>query len=371
MSVALVADIGAISGKRSRQKVIAGTIIHRMRPLPRGLSLLALCGAALVGSSLAQDRASDQPPAAAPQDQRPGPANKSEISHPLRDEHGFRALYTMNRDGSDVRFLFAAPGMHTTATPEWSHDGTTIVCDAVPRIDALTECRVFVASFSGPNKGMVRDLGFGNTPSWSPDDRQIAFMLNDGNPDMAQGGVWIMNADGTGRKRVCDGWYPRWSPDGERLVVDAHGNLLIKTLKTGGERLLLPPGIRSEFGGGNWSPDGARIVFIALREGGRQIATMNVNGGVETLTILCTAENSHLLVGPPAWSPDGKKIVFAIQDLAAGEGDGRLWWQTHLYSVWTARPNPPTMVEGTKIGAINRGMNWSRDGNRIVFSSDR
>src|SRR5262245_22134667 len=36
-----------------------------------------------------------------------------------RKEPGFRALYTMNRDGTNVEYLTAAPGMIASGSPEW------------------------------------------------------------------------------------------------------------------------------------------------------------------------------------------------------------------------------------------------------------
>ena len=135
----------------------------------------------------------------------------------MRGTPGFRALYTINADGTSSEFLFAAPGRLSTATPEWSHSGTMIAYDSVPSADALRQGRIGVLAVSGPFKGMSKDLGFGNVPSWSPDDRQIAFLLNDGNPLGAPGGVWVMDADGSNRRWLCNGSYPRWSPDGKEI----------------------------------------------------------------------------------------------------------------------------------------------------------
>ena len=115
---------------------------------------------------------------------------KSQEDKPLADrrgEEGYRALYTMNRDGSNVELLVAAPGMISTATPEWSHDGKMIACDAVPKVDAVSESHIFVYAVDGPFRGTAKNLGYGNVPTWSPDDRQIAFMLNDGSPAARKG----------------------------------------------------------------------------------------------------------------------------------------------------------------------------------------
>jgi len=188
-----------------------------------------------------------------------------------RGEDGFRALYTIDPEGSKAKYLMAAPGMISSSSPESSHDGTMIAFDAAPRHNALDEAHLFVSALEGPFKGMFKDLGCGNVPSWSPDDKQIAYMLNPGNPSGAEWGIWIMNADGSERKRLCDGWYPRFSPDGKLLHVYAPqarpASIHVIRPDGKGERQLAGRTIRVKYGGGTWSPEGNRIVFIGTRDG--------------------------------------------------------------------------------------------------------
>ena len=99
-----------------------------------------------------------------------------------RWENGFRGIYIMNRDGTDVTFLTAAPGMIASVDPQISNDFSLVAFCANPQIDAVTEAKVYVAAVAGPFKGAVREFGYGNTPAWSPDNRQIAYMINDSNP---------------------------------------------------------------------------------------------------------------------------------------------------------------------------------------------
>jgi len=125
-----------------------------------------------------------------------------------------------------------------------------------------------------------------------------------------------------------------------------------------------------EFGGATWSADGKTLVLIINKDGQQHIATIRADGSRDSLAILYThKEQGSLLVGPPALSPDGKQIIVAVQ--GANNGESRLWMGTHLYSLTVGQPGSFKLLEGSKIGSINRGMMWSPDGSRIVFSSER
>ena len=291
-----------------------------------------------------------------------------------KGEDGFRALFTMNRDGSGVEYLVAAPGMISSSSPEWSHDGTMIAFDAVPEVGELQKAHLIVYAAEGPFRGTFKDLGCGNTPSWSPDDRKIAYMVNGGNPCGSKDGTWVMDSDGTDRQWICRGWYPRWSPDGRLLCVYAYSGdcLNIVDVGTGKIRKILGEPMKTAFGGATWSPDGERLVFVGTRDGKEHLATVGVDGSPDSIRVLYTEEDRHRsLIGPPSWSPDGKQIVFAIQDTDARDSKNRRWHHTYLYSISGEVPSAPTLLESAKNGLVNRSMMWSPDSEKIVFSSER
>jgi Tol biopolymer transport system component len=289
-----------------------------------------------------------------------------------RREEGFRGVYTINRDGTQARYLTAAPGMIANVDPQWSHDGTMIAYCAMPAVDTPLQARIFIYAMSGPFKGRIRDFGFGNTPAWSPDDKQIAYMINPGNPIGAQSGAWIMDADGSNRRWICDGFFPRFSPDGQALLCD-QGNvtLIVADIASGHTRRLINPPWSLKMYGGNWSPDGRKVVFVGAIEGKDRVATINAQGDQDSIRILHTNDEPNLTVwGPPAWSPDGKQIVWNTGEIESGP---RQWWHTYLYSIAADAPlgTKPTLLEGKKVGNINRGPAFSPDGAKIIFSSER
>lgn len=293
----------------------------------------------------------------------------------LRDrssESGFRALYLANRDGSNAQLLTAAPGMIASATPAWSPSGRMIAFDAHPQAGRFKLSHLFVYATSGPFKGSVKDLGCGNVPTWSPDESQIAFMLNPGNPRGDKAGIWVMNSDGSERRHLCSGWYPNWSPDGQSLcvqsVTDRPRCLRILNLETGENRKFLGDQWSVTYSGATWSPDGTKVIFIGQHQNKQHLATAEVSGDESSVEILYTEEQGRRLYGPPAWSPDGTEVIISIQDAAVG---GRMWSNTHLHRVRVDEPMKVELFEPLKQGAINRGMAWSPNGDQLVFSSQR
>ena len=74
----------------------------------------------------------------------------------------------------------------------------------------------------GPSVPLITSTQLDATPSWSPDGKTIAFMSNRSGTQE----LWVCDADGSNPLKLTsfDGpnvIYPRWSPDGQRLVFGA------------------------------------------------------------------------------------------------------------------------------------------------------
>jgi Tol biopolymer transport system component len=290
-----------------------------------------------------------------------------------RGEPGFRALYKANRDGTDVEFLLAAPGMITTSDPNWSHDGRRLAMNGMPEVDAFGESRIFLHEFEGTNAGTTVDMGYGATPDWSPDDSQIAYMVNAANRGGQPGGLWVMDADGGNRRQLGNAWWPRWSPDGTKLCAhdwERGGTLTIYDVATGTARTLLKaPGWTLLQWGGTWSPDGQRIAFAGSYEGKHHFATIAADGSDESIRIVYTSDPAEQeLCGPPFWSPDGRQVIFGMQEPRSSP---RWFWRSYLYSMAADIRSAPVLLEGEKIGNVNRVVTWSPDCSKIIFSSER
>jgi Tol biopolymer transport system component len=248
-------------------------------------------------------------------------------------------IWTMNRDGTgQIRVARPGTGSAYLASPHWSPDGKKI---AYERYDgAVYSSDIWVMNANGTGKYQVtrnsaRESGpawspngrwlafttnrfatdrfgpwelmkirstapFGrpvrltfsapasgatvnnSSPNWSPDGTRIAFTRFTGDPlDTSTGEIeiCIMNADGTGLKRVpVDGVNPVWSPGGTKLAWIRKGSYT------------------TEEADNIWKsyPDGTAAVQVTHYEFDREAGDFPQIGGV-------------------AWSPyQGRRIVYDV-----------------------------------------------------------
>ena len=92
----------------------------------------------------------------------------------------------------------------------------------------------------------------------------------------------VVNADGTGRRRVGTlldiGDRAEWSPDGRSILVASQGRLYSVDVATGSATpLAIKDQPDARLGGATWSPDGTRILFKKYG-GGAVIYTMRLDG---------------------------------------------------------------------------------------------
>jgi hypothetical protein len=134
-------------------------------------------------------------------------------------------VYVMDADGSNLR-RFATEA----SSPAWSPDGRQIAYAGWH----AGYWSILVASADDDGKPPVVigfDRGVNAGPAWSPDGR-IAFVSDWEAFDFAME-VYIVNADGSGRTQVTNGFFgsspswptyttyrqPAWSPDGSRFAI--------------------------------------------------------------------------------------------------------------------------------------------------------
>jgi TolB protein len=265
-------------------------------------------------------------------------------------------IYVMDADGSDKTRISSNPGSKFEAyvgPPVWSPDGEKVAFDrgvgkvtrsasaaaagsAEPSPSPVAEkSGIYVVDADGTNESnLIHSGGFG---AWSPDGTKIAYM--DQHPGGLIDDIFVMNADGSGRRRLTKrlrNFFPAWSPDGKKiafLAQNIHGTVEIDVMNADGTgRKELARGSDAEQSPA-WSPDGKKIAFMkragyfVSADGGDDIwvvtpdvYVMDADGTDETRLTKTKRKDESIV----AWSPEGDEILVVANDPPANEYDSEI-----------------------------------------------
>ena len=216
-------------------------------------------------------------------------------------------------------------------------------------------------------------------PAWSPDGQKIVFVSfrdEHRRPGgrSTYGEIYLMNPDGTNLINLTQSpekpdKSPTWSPDGKQIAfisaeifrVDGvfHFDIWVMAADGGNPRNLTNHPAREWTPA--WSPDGLRIAFTSNRNRdwefeahpNEEVYIVNADG-----TNLINLTNHPARDSSPDWSSDGKRIAFS------SDRDGN----SEIYVMNADGTNP---INLTNHPAGDGGPAWSPDGLQIAFSSTR
>lgn len=151
--------------------------------------------------------------------------------------------------------------------------------------------------------------------AWSPDGQRIAFRHEQGDQGDEPSGLYVLNADGTGRRLlVPDAGMPTWSPDGRFLIYIDRGSGALEVHRLDLETLQSTPVLS---GGDHihwypaWSRDGKRVAFASSISTPSRCCSLHLMNpdGTDIRRIRFEGDDS-IGANRPMWSPDGRRLVF-------------------------------------------------------------
>lgn len=290
----------------------------------------------------------------------PPPSPEGRISFMRQGEGGRPDLYVVNPDGSGAQRADLDMIVHNAT---WSRDGRQLLLQG--SVNGIST--VVLADVGADNKiwravQLTADIKVDSAlPTWSPDGTRIAFQSKRDGGDYQ---LFVMNSDGSNKQRLSDGkgyaGQATWSPDGQSIayVQGDKGDLstpreIFVVPASGGEAKKLTS-LAKPLSRPLWSPDGSSIFYIENRGDRSSIFHIMNADGTSSRVLVQEGANKE-----PHFSPTGDRIVYYSVAPPAG---------SDIYIVPVAGG---ALSKLTDQSVDDYSPNWSYDGTRLVWASNR
>jgi TolB protein len=195
------------------------------------------------------------------------------------------AIYVIKADGTQQKRL--TPVENNDGIPSWSSDGKQIAFCS----NRHGNMDIFVMNADGSeDRRLTSDRANDFAPTWSPDGKQIAFAS-----PRESGNAFVMNADGTEESSLIVRGRPvAWSPDGQSLLLENDGQLVLSDADGRNQKKLTKAGTPAL--GGEYAPDGKTVFYRSKAN------------GASTLMSIDTERSTQKRI----WSDSGKFLGFSV-----------------------------------------------------------
>jgi RNA polymerase sigma factor (sigma-70 family) len=232
-------------------------------------------------------------------------------------------LYLMDLQKTDVTLLAMEVDQKGAycGSPCWSNDGERVLFDVSP---GQQWAKTRLQMLDGSNRSVqLTSLGQGNCPTFSPDGKQIAYLLNPGSPPLfwplVKAGIYVMNTDGSDRRWLAEfGGILKWSPDGQHLLTVSFTSpcqLTLLNVATGANHPIQFADLKV-YSVPSWTDDDTIVAVVRSAEG-VAIALVDVANPQEATLKETLWTKGHGLDGDPAYpvyDPRTRQGVFVSRE---------------------------------------------------------
>ena len=273
-------------------------------------------------------------------------------------------MFLMNSNGTNQRAV--SNNLVRCSPPILSNNGTKV---AFTTYDNNFYYNLYVIDIDGQNQKLIsKGKQFCGSPAWSPDDNKIAFVKNDDNVGGTYD-IYSINANGSNEIKLTsqnDNFSPQYFPDNNSIIYSCSNNnstgVYKMNINGGNKKLLTPPG--KSFGDPKISANGNMISITSNDWNGSQIFIMNSDGR-DLKQITFTVSSKYYDTGfprdgnaNPVWSPNSDKLAYVSYENGSPD-------------IFVINSNGTGNKRLTDTPLRDENPVWTKDGNYILFSSNR